>query len=253
MTGTYFGGDQSPVLGPVEVIMADQPDLPDDPGVVGSRAQSAYRETRRRIVELEMPPGATFTEGALATALGMSKTPVREALSVLAAEEFLEIMPQTGYAVRPVTLRSIHWTFDLHVLLAGRAAESLRTSPETTDRLGALLAARGPGDDPAQADAYLRSYMQFHLAIAAHAANRRLRTLLARQLYHHERLVRLCLARGALPGRLVGDDQPLLDELRVQNWPGAGVAARDRLQQCRDRVLEILASPDQILDVAIRN
>ena len=233
--------------------MAEQPDLPDDPGVVGSRAQAAYRETRRRIVELEMPPGATFTEGALAIALGMSKTPVREALSVLAAEEFLEIMPQTGYAVRPVTLRTIHWTFDLHVLLAGRAAESLRTAPEMGDRLGTLLAARGPGADAAQADAYLRSYMQFHLAIAAHAANRRLRTLLARQLYHHERLVRLCLARGAQADRLVGDDQPLVDELQAENWPAAGAAARQRLEQCRDRVLAILASPDQILDVAIRN
>lgn len=233
--------------------MAERPDLPDDPGVVGSRAQSAYRETRRRIVELEMPPGATFTEGALANALDMSKTPVREALSVLAAEEFLDIMPQTGYAVRPVTLRSIHWTFDLHVLLAGRAAESLRTAAELVARLPALLAARGAGDDPAHADAYLRSYMQFHLAIAAHAANRRLRTLLARQLYHHERLIRLCLAQGALPGSLVGDDQPLLDEVREANWTGAGDAARLRLQQCRDRVLEVLASPDQILDVAIRH
>jgi DNA-binding GntR family transcriptional regulator len=152
-----------------------------------------------------------------------------------------------------VTLRSIHWTFDLHVLLAGRAAESLRTAPDVLDRLSDMLAGRSPGDDPERADAYLRNYMQFHLAIAAHAANRRLRPLLARQLYHHERLVRLCLAQGALPGRLLGDDQPLLDALRAGDWSGAGDAARQRLQQCRDRVLEVLASPDQILDVAIRH
>jgi DNA-binding GntR family transcriptional regulator len=253
MDDTMFG-DGAPRRNVVERIMADpeQTDHPDGAVVVGSRAQWAYREIRRRIVELEMPPGATFTEGALATALGMSKTPAREALSVLAAENYVDVLPQTGYVIRPVTLRSIHSTFDLHVLLAGRAAESVLASAERLDEWEAMVEARGSATDPANADHYLREYMRLRFTMAAAAENRRLRPLLARILHHHERLIRLCMAQGSLPADIVGSDRETLAAMRARQRAAAGDAARARLRHCREQVVAALVSPDQILDVAIR-
>jgi DNA-binding GntR family transcriptional regulator len=251
MAGSGFGS-RAPRRSAVETTMTPEHDSPDDAGVVGSRAQVAYLEIRRRIVELEMPPGTTFTEGALATALGMSKTPAREALSVLAAEDYVDVLPQTGYVIRPVTLRSIHSTFDVHVLLAQRAVGSLRVPDEMLDDWQSMIDARGAADDPANADHYLREYMRLHLAVAAQAVNRRLQPLLARVLHHHERLVRLCLARDALPAAIVGSDQHAMDALRRKEWTRAGEAERARLEHCRDQVVNTLVSPDNILDVAIR-
>lgn len=243
-----LSGSGVPRRDALERIMADieQAVTPDGEGV-GSRAEWAYREIRRRIVELEMPPGATFTEGALASALGMSKTPAREALSVLAAEDYVDVLPQTGYVIRPVTLRSIHSTFDVHVLLAGRAAESVAARDDLVGEWQAMLDARG-----SDGSEYLRAYMRLRFAVAGRAANRRLQPLLSRVLHHHERLVRLCMAQDVPPAQVVGSDQPFLDALRAGQWAAAGAAERGRLQQCREQVVAALVSPDNILDVAIR-
>jgi DNA-binding GntR family transcriptional regulator len=113
---------------------------------------------------------------------------------------------------------------------------------------------RGPrlGDRSGNADRYVREYMQLRFAIAGAAANRRLRPLLARVLHHHERLIRLCMAQGALPANVVGSDDDLLAALRARQRAAAGDAARDRLRHCRDQVIATLVSPDHILDVAIR-
>jgi DNA-binding GntR family transcriptional regulator len=171
---------------------------------------------------------------------------------VLAAENYIDVLPQTGYVIRPVTLRSIHSTFDTHIVLASRAAESVRADARLVDEWQATIAARGGGDDATAAGTYLHGYMRLHFAIAARAANRRLQPLLTRLLHHHERLLRLCAAHGAAPAHLVGDDQPMLDAWRAGQWVAAGDAERARLQRCRDHVLNALVSPDNILDVAIR-
>jgi DNA-binding GntR family transcriptional regulator len=232
----------------------DRPDLDEGGPVTGSRAHAAYVETRRRIVELELTPDQTFTEGALAHALGMSKTPVREALVVLAAQGYVNSMPQSGYRITPVTLRDIRELFDNHILLAGAAVEAARfpRPAERFARLGQLFAERPPGNDPALADAFVASYLQFQFELAALCGNRRMRPLLARLLWHHERLIRMCVLHGTAPGPLVGDDGPLVRALLAGDWSAAREAARSRLAECRDRVLRVLGSTDEILDAAIQ-
>lgn len=233
---------------------SQQDDLYESGPVRGSRAHAAYVETRRRIITLELAPGQTFTEGALAAALGVSKTPVREALGVLAAERYLTVMPQSGYLITPITLRDIHELFETHLVLAGGAVR-FASSPRPHDYfapLTRLLETRPPGDDPDRADEFITSYLEFHLTLTGLCANRRIRPLLARVLHQHERLIRLCTSADQLPGALVGDDRPLLEALQDARWREASEAERVRLGACRDRVLGALVSTDDILDAAIR-
>lgn len=53
-------------------------------------------ELRRRILDLSLEPGSSLAENELANELGVSRTPVREALILLAAEGLVEIYPQVG-------------------------------------------------------------------------------------------------------------------------------------------------------------
>ena len=53
----------------------------------------AYHHLKSQILSCGIPPGSTLFEGALAETLGMSKTPVREALGMLSHEGFVQVRP----------------------------------------------------------------------------------------------------------------------------------------------------------------
>src|SRR5262249_37093509 len=87
-----------------------------------SLTDRAYKVITTRLIELKMPPGVTFTEAALASDLGISKTPVREALGRLRLEGLVEVAARSGYRVTPVTLKDAHDLFAVRLILETEAA-----------------------------------------------------------------------------------------------------------------------------------
>src|SRR3712207_6293623 len=67
-----------------------------------SNRSAVYTELRRRVVSLDLPPGAALSENELAAALGVSRTPVRESLILLAEEGLVQVFPQVGSFVSRV-------------------------------------------------------------------------------------------------------------------------------------------------------
>ena len=61
-----------------------------------------YETLRRKVLTLELPPGAALSENELAAALGVSRTPVRESLILLADEGLVQVFPQVGTFVSRV-------------------------------------------------------------------------------------------------------------------------------------------------------
>lgn len=61
-----------------------------------------YEILRRKLLTLELPPGAALSENELAAALGVSRTPVREGLILLAEEGLVQVFPQVGSFVSRV-------------------------------------------------------------------------------------------------------------------------------------------------------
>ena len=68
-----------------------------------SGGQLVYTELRRRILDLELQPGQRLYEPELAAELQVSRTPLREALRLLLAEDLLDQLPTGGMVVRPRT------------------------------------------------------------------------------------------------------------------------------------------------------
>src|SRR3712207_8797618 len=64
--------------------------------------RAVYGELRRRVVTLELPPGAPLSENELAAALGTSRTPVRESLILLSQEGLVQVFPKVGSFVSRV-------------------------------------------------------------------------------------------------------------------------------------------------------
>jgi len=70
-------------------------------------ASQVARVLRAAILSLRLMPGTPLSEIVIAEALGLSRTPIREALKDLSAEQLLDIYPQAGTVVAPIRLRLV--------------------------------------------------------------------------------------------------------------------------------------------------
>jgi GntR family transcriptional regulator of vanillate catabolism len=80
---------------------------------------------RELIVEGALPPGSRVAEATIAERLGVSRTPVRNALPALASEGLLEPAGKRGYAVRAFTVEDSYRATEIRCLLEGYAAREL--------------------------------------------------------------------------------------------------------------------------------
>ena len=81
-----------------------------------------FEQVKGMILGGKIPPGRRIIENEVADSMGISRTPVREAVHRLAAEGFLNPLPKGGYAVRGLTLSGVEETFDIRSTLESFAA-----------------------------------------------------------------------------------------------------------------------------------
>jgi DNA-binding GntR family transcriptional regulator len=115
-----------------ETEQAAQPQLSTPVPEGASMAERAYLELRDRIVSLRIPPGALVREEEVMKDLGMSRTPIREALLRLGQEKLVVVIPRRGTFVTEVHVgdvgRIYEFRRELEVVAAGWAAERRRES-----------------------------------------------------------------------------------------------------------------------------
>jgi len=68
----------------------------------------AFQSIKDAILSLELKPGQSIYEAEIASQLGVSRTPVREAFSRLRQEELIEIYPQKGVIVAPISIHKLN-------------------------------------------------------------------------------------------------------------------------------------------------
>jgi len=89
-----------------------------------------YEEIRGAIVDLRLEPGAPLREAAIATQLGVSKTPVREALGRLEQEGLVEATSFKGAVVTDYSERDLQEIYELRELLEGVAVRAAATEAD---------------------------------------------------------------------------------------------------------------------------
>lgn len=103
-----------------------------------SMVEEAYRLLKKRILTREYPGGFQALEEDLAVQLGMSRTPVREALIRLENEDFIEIVPRRGMRVRPLSVQDITEIYEVLTHLEIAAVEMLARRRLPADELRRL-------------------------------------------------------------------------------------------------------------------
>ena len=101
-------------------------------------AEQAYARLKAEIHDFLLVPGDRFSEAEIGTRLGVSRTPVREALFRLRNEGFLEVESKSGWYVRPIDFDKLEQLYDLRVLLELASVAKLCTRADDAPELDAL-------------------------------------------------------------------------------------------------------------------
>jgi DNA-binding GntR family transcriptional regulator len=151
---------------------------------MATACEQAYLTLRRRLADGTYPPGAHLREEDLAAQLGVSRTPVREALRRLDAEGWLRVVPNQGAFAAEWSRAEIEEIFDLRALLESHAAERAAASP-AAQGIVALRAACDAGEaampakDLAAIERVSEANVRFHQALWQMSGLVRTRSILA--------------------------------------------------------------------------
>ncbi len=142
-----------------------------------SLVDAAYEQVRRRILDNVWPPGHQALEQEVALALGMSRTPVREALMRLRNEGLVEVVPRHGMRVLPVSAADMREIYEILTALECMAAELLAARQPTKAQLAPLVNATKAMDRALKSgdlDAWAAADELFHAQLVELAGNRQL-------------------------------------------------------------------------------
>lgn len=211
-------------------------------GVVETTTGRVYSQLKREILTCELPPGADLFEGQLAERLQVSKTPVRDALSMLVHEGFVTVQPRQGYRVSDITLSDVQEVFHMRLLLEPAAAE-LAAERATAEQLKKLqdLAEESYvfGDVPTYEDFVVKN-REFHVLLAEASGNERLAAALRNLLEEMQRLFLFGLDLRDSAQEQIREHRELVDALLKGNHHMAREIATAQIETSRKRVMQAL-------------
>ncbi len=208
----------------------------DRPVSLTDQVQTRLRE---EILSAKWRPGDLLLEAELAARYGVSKTPVREALRLLAEQGWILTIPRKGYLVRPLRLHDIKEVFELRLLLEpGLFAHAARGgAPSHFELLRQLVTRTAEEDDPD--DSQASPGREFHLAAVRMADNTRASVIVSGLLDEVRRLHHILPeVRTHLPTPdLASDHGAILAAMEQRDGDLVHRLVRDHIQASADRVL----------------
>jgi DNA-binding GntR family transcriptional regulator len=204
-----------------------------------SLKDKAYNAIKSAILSLKLKPGDPLVESELAQQLGISKTPVRDALLELEREGFVTKVLFKGTYVTEITLKDVREVFQLRAVLEGLAARlaaplfSAEEVEEAEKIITAAEAALAKGDIALCSEHGKR----FHRLIINKADNRRLQPII---LNLDDHLQRFRLLSDQINGRLnksLKEHRKVLEALRRRD----PIAAEEAMQGHLSSVLQDLS------------
>jgi DNA-binding GntR family transcriptional regulator len=100
-------------------------------------AEKAYQKIKKKIIRTELGPGAVINEAQLMQDLGFGRTPIREALKLLQAEDLVVVKPRRGIFVSELAITDLSQIFEVRIELEALAAK-LATQRITDKQLAKL-------------------------------------------------------------------------------------------------------------------
>jgi DNA-binding GntR family transcriptional regulator len=206
--------------------------------------EQIYDSLRQKILLRELPPGSHLSTRHLADQLGVSVTPVRDALRRLQADGLVQIRGRGETTVTRLTPQDVDDIFDLRLALERHAAQrsALRVSALQLDHLRELVAAMGrtfKGDHYLDYPALIRLDGEFHHALIAAARNPRLAAA-HRSLAAHVQIARVYYTRRRRPRATHAEHRAILTAHERRDPGAAAEAVHAHVENTRRHILQLL-------------
>jgi DNA-binding GntR family transcriptional regulator len=138
-------------------------------------AHAVVSELKQLIYSGTVQPGERLNEAALATRMGISRGPIREAMKVLAGLGLVTAVPNKGVFVRQLSLREMIEVYEMRAMVFGYAAERAcdHMTEEHKQAMAALLAAMDAACEADEGTRYYELNLDFHALLLKLSNNRR--------------------------------------------------------------------------------
>jgi len=207
-----------------------------------SLVDEAYEQIRRRILDNTWPPGHRALEQEVALALGMSRTPVREALLRLQSEGLVEVIPRHGMRVQPVSPNDMHEIYQILTALECMAAELLAQRKPSDQELEPLVAATQAMDKALKAEdleAWAEADERFHAHLVELAGNRHLQATVLNYWDRAHRARMFTLRLRPKPVNSTREHMQMVERLRAGDAAGAATVTRAHRERANRELVTI--------------
>ncbi len=207
-----------------------------------SMVDAAYEKLRRLILDNVWPPGRQALEQEVALALGMSRTPVREALIRLRNDGLVDIVPRHGMRVLPVSPTDMREIYDILTALECMAVQRLAQRRPRPAELKPLVDATRAMEEALERndlDAWAAADERFHAQLIALAGNRQLEQTVWNYWDRAHRARMFSLKLRPKPVNSTAEHMALVERLREGDVEGAVALNRAHRERASRELLGI--------------
>lgn len=208
-----------------------------------SLTEEAYRTIKSRILDNDYPPGFHALEQDLANQLGISRTPVREALNRLHAERLVEVTPRHGMRVLPISPEDMECIQQIIECLETKAAALFASRQLSKGEIASLEKAVSDMERALEAedlDAWADADERFHQTLVRECGNPRMAEMIFTlwDQGHRARMVTLRLRQ--LPVQSVDEHRALVEAIRRKDAATAERIHHDHLVRTHSEMVVLL-------------
>jgi DNA-binding GntR family transcriptional regulator len=213
--------------------------------------EQVVEQLREMIIEHELPPGSRVDERELCERFGISRTPLREALKVVASEGLVELLPNRSPRVTPITVETVAALFDVMSWLERLAGEraALRATEQDAQRLRALLKQMDRDLERGDRLEYFRRNLALHTALVDIAGNPILSSTYRNLVQHVQRARYLALDMTGHLDRGRTEHHDLVDALAAKDGDRLGRLMMEHSHFTGERIQQTLGAGGRAAEV----
>jgi len=204
----------------------------------GSAVDRVYQEVKTLLTTYAIKPGTRLNEGEIARSLGVSRTPLREALNQLKAAGFLDYAPKQGFFGKQPNPGEIFDLYEMRFAIEVAAVRlaAARASAKALDEIEQFLAVSARGTAQLGVDQLVKFDEGFHERIVALAGNRQLLDCLL-NINDRIRYFRWIDMEGEKRRNTQDEHRQVLQALRARDGERAAKIMESHVVRRRDQIM----------------
>src|SRR5215475_2438260 len=191
-----------------------------------SASERAYKHVKDRVLTGKLPGGELISEGEIADALGVSRTPVRAAFTQLESEGLLKLYPKRGALVVPVSAQELEDVIETRWVIERYSIERAIADPGD---LPARLARSAERQPRLKGSEFVEADRAFHRALVESTGNAILLGLYDSLRDRQRRMARATMRDAGRAERTSAEHREIADAIAAQNSARALQALRSHL------------------------